>query len=148
MSSDDKWLCCDPSTFAVCSVLEVLGKGKHSKVYKARQKKTILYYAIKSVDISLKDRVLQEVCLGALALLWPPPAVVIVQKLAEYTGMIGFSGPASMCRSRPCTPCNTVTYCDTINGAYDVYLMLSQSTCCVSLTSEACFACCDGNDTG
>ena len=40
---------------------ETLGKGKHSTVYKARRKKTIQYYAIKSVDIAQKGRVLQEV---------------------------------------------------------------------------------------
>lgn len=49
-----------------CSVYEELGKGKHSTVYKARRKKTIHYYAIKSVDIAQKSRVLQEV-------LWPDP---------------------------------------------------------------------------
>ena len=49
------------------SVYEELGKGKHSTVYKARRKKTIHYYAIKSVDIAQKSRVLQEV-------LWPRPS--------------------------------------------------------------------------
>lgn len=43
------------------SVYQELGKGKHSTVYKARRKKTIHYYAIKSVDIAQKSRVLQEV---------------------------------------------------------------------------------------
>mmetsp|Transcript_37117 Transcript_37117/g.82576 ORF Transcript_37117/g.82576 Transcript_37117/m.82576 type:complete len:1288 (+) Transcript_37117:271-4134(+) len=42
-------------------IYEKLGRGKHSTVYKGRKKKTIQYYAIKSVDKSQKARVLQEV---------------------------------------------------------------------------------------
>jgi serine/threonine-protein kinase ULK4 len=38
-----------------------MGRGKHSVVYKGRKKKTIQYYAIKSVEKSQKSRVLQEV---------------------------------------------------------------------------------------
>ena len=43
------------------SIYEAIGRGRHSVVYKGRRKKTIDYYAIKSVDKSLKPRVLQEV---------------------------------------------------------------------------------------
>jgi hypothetical protein len=43
-----------------CSIYEKIGKGKHSVVYKGRKKKTIQYYAVKSVDKSQKARVLQE----------------------------------------------------------------------------------------
>jgi serine/threonine-protein kinase ULK4 len=42
-------------------IYEKIGHGKHSTVYKGRKKKSILYYAIKSVDKSQKPRVLQEV---------------------------------------------------------------------------------------
>jgi tRNA A-37 threonylcarbamoyl transferase component Bud32 len=45
---------------ASCSIYEAVGKGKHSVVYKGRRKKTIQYYAIKSVDKVEKARVLQE----------------------------------------------------------------------------------------
>ena len=44
-----------------CSMYEVIGTGKYSKVFKARKKSTIRYYAIKSVERSQKLRVLQEV---------------------------------------------------------------------------------------
>lgn len=44
-----------------CSIYDAIGKGKHSKVFKGREKKTIQYYAIKSVDKSERARVLQEV---------------------------------------------------------------------------------------
>lgn len=43
------------------SIYEKIGKGKHSVVYKGRKKKTIQYYAVKSVEKSQKARVLQEV---------------------------------------------------------------------------------------
>ena len=42
-------------------IYEAIGKGKHSTVYKGRRKKTIQYYAIKSVDKSQRPRVLREV---------------------------------------------------------------------------------------
>ncbi|XP_077232512.1 kinase family with ARM repeat domain-containing protein [Tasmannia lanceolata] len=42
-------------------IYEAIGRGKHSTVYKGRKKKTIEYYAIKSVDKSQKSKVLQEV---------------------------------------------------------------------------------------
>ncbi|GBG84170.1 hypothetical protein CBR_g38144 [Chara braunii] len=42
-------------------IYEAIGRGKHSVVYKGRKKKTIQYYAIKSVDKSQKSKVLQEV---------------------------------------------------------------------------------------
>ena len=42
-------------------IYEAIGRGKHSVVYKGRRKKTIQYYAIKSVDKSQRQRVLQEV---------------------------------------------------------------------------------------
>ncbi|XP_030508016.2 serine/threonine-protein kinase RUNKEL [Cannabis sativa] len=42
-------------------VYEAIGHGKCSTVYKGRKKKTIEYYAIKSVDKSQKNKVLQEV---------------------------------------------------------------------------------------
>ena len=42
-------------------IYEAIGRGKHSVVYKGRRKKTIQYYAIKSVDKSQRPRVLQEV---------------------------------------------------------------------------------------
>ena len=45
-----------------CSIYEAIGRGKHSVVYKGRKKKSIQYYAIKSVDKTQKPRVLQEVC--------------------------------------------------------------------------------------
>lgn len=47
-------------------IYEKVGQGKHSTVYKGRKKKTIQYYAIKSVDKNQKNRVLQEVCVLAL----------------------------------------------------------------------------------
>ncbi len=43
------------------SIYEALGRGKHSVVYKGRKKKSVSYYAIKSVEKSQKSRVLQEV---------------------------------------------------------------------------------------
>lgn len=52
-----------------CSIYEELGAGKHSKVYKGRKKKTIQYYAVKSVQKGQRARVQQEVC--ALRLPWP-----------------------------------------------------------------------------
>ncbi|CAM8911860.1 unnamed protein product [Rhodiola kirilowii] len=42
-------------------IYEAIGRGKHSTVYKGRKKKTIEYFAIKSVDKSQKNKVLQEV---------------------------------------------------------------------------------------
>ena len=42
-------------------IYESIGKGKHSVVYKGREKKTIQYYAVKSVEKSQRQRVLQEV---------------------------------------------------------------------------------------
>jgi serine/threonine protein kinase len=42
-------------------IYEAIGRGKHSVVYKGRRKKTIQYYAIKSVEKSQRPRVLQEV---------------------------------------------------------------------------------------
>ncbi|KAJ0979715.1 hypothetical protein J5N97_015189 [Dioscorea zingiberensis] len=42
-------------------VYEAIGRGKHSTVYKGRKKKTIEYYAIKSVEKSQRSKVLQEV---------------------------------------------------------------------------------------
>ncbi|XP_024394414.1 serine/threonine-protein kinase RUNKEL [Physcomitrium patens] len=42
-------------------IYEAIGRGKHSTVYKGRKKKTIEYYAIKSVEKSQKTKVLQEV---------------------------------------------------------------------------------------
>ncbi|CAH9076090.1 unnamed protein product [Cuscuta epithymum] len=41
-------------------IYEAIGHGKHSTVYKGRKKKTIEYFAIKSVDKSQKAKVLQE----------------------------------------------------------------------------------------
>jgi len=38
-----------------------IGKGRHSQVYKGRQKKTVEYVAIKRVDKALMDRVVNEV---------------------------------------------------------------------------------------
>jgi serine/threonine-protein kinase ULK4 len=46
-------------------IYDKIGKGKYSTVYKGRRKKTISYYAIKSVDKSQKARVLQEVRVAA-----------------------------------------------------------------------------------
>ncbi|XP_021291549.1 serine/threonine-protein kinase RUNKEL [Herrania umbratica] len=40
---------------------EAIGRGKYSNVYKGRKKKTIEYFAIKSVDKSQRSKVLQEV---------------------------------------------------------------------------------------
>ncbi|KAG9457566.1 hypothetical protein H6P81_002074 [Aristolochia fimbriata] len=42
-------------------IYEAIGRGKHSTVYKGRKKKSIEYYAVKSVDKSQKSKVLQEV---------------------------------------------------------------------------------------
>ncbi|KAL0019961.1 hypothetical protein WJX79_009290 [Trebouxia sp. C0005] len=42
-------------------IYEAIGRGKHSVVYKGRKKKSIQYYAIKSVEKTQKPRVLQEV---------------------------------------------------------------------------------------
>ncbi|XP_058076791.1 serine/threonine-protein kinase RUNKEL [Magnolia sinica] len=42
-------------------IYEAIGKGKHSTVYKGRKKKTIEYFAVKSVDKSQKNKLLQEV---------------------------------------------------------------------------------------
>ncbi|KAL2644142.1 hypothetical protein R1flu_011729 [Riccia fluitans] len=42
-------------------IYEAIGRGKHSTVYKGRKKKSIEYYAIKSVEKAQKTRVLQEV---------------------------------------------------------------------------------------
>ncbi|XP_073011436.1 serine/threonine-protein kinase RUNKEL [Typha latifolia] len=42
-------------------VYEAIGRGKHSTVYKGRMKKTIEYYAIKSVEKSQRSKVLHEV---------------------------------------------------------------------------------------
>eukprot|EP00854_Cymbomonas_tetramitiformis_P004153 gene4153-5131_t len=42
-------------------IYEAIGRGKHSVVYKGRKKKSIQYYAVKSVEKSQRPRVLQEV---------------------------------------------------------------------------------------
>ncbi|KAK1664018.1 hypothetical protein QYE76_052177 [Lolium multiflorum] len=42
-------------------VYEAIGRGKHSTVYKGRKKKTIEYFAVKSVDKSQRSKVLNEV---------------------------------------------------------------------------------------
>ncbi|XP_050217966.1 serine/threonine-protein kinase RUNKEL [Mercurialis annua] len=42
-------------------IYEAIGRGKYSTVYKGRKKKTIEYFAVKSVDKSQKTKVLQEV---------------------------------------------------------------------------------------
>ncbi|MED6121685.1 hypothetical protein PIB30_032454 [Stylosanthes scabra] len=42
-------------------IYEAIGRGKYSTVYKGRKKKTIEYFAIKSVDKSQKNKVLHEV---------------------------------------------------------------------------------------
>ncbi|KAL9232828.1 hypothetical protein vseg_007893 [Gypsophila vaccaria] len=42
-------------------VYEKIGSGKYSAVYKGRKKKTIEYFALKSVDKSHKSKILQEV---------------------------------------------------------------------------------------
>ncbi|XP_008796195.1 serine/threonine-protein kinase RUNKEL [Phoenix dactylifera] len=42
-------------------VYEAIGRGKHSVAYKGRKKKTIEYYAVKSVEKSQRSKVLQEV---------------------------------------------------------------------------------------
>ncbi|RDX89196.1 Serine/threonine-protein kinase RUNKEL, partial [Mucuna pruriens] len=42
-------------------IYEAIGRGKYSTVYKGRKKKTIEYFAIKSVDKSHKTKVLEEV---------------------------------------------------------------------------------------
>ena len=45
---------------------EEIGHGKHSTVYKGRQRGSIQYFAIKSVDKSKRSRVLNEVSLSTL----------------------------------------------------------------------------------
>lgn len=42
-------------------IYDSVGRGRYSVVYKGRRKKTIQYYAIKSVEKQQKQRVLQEV---------------------------------------------------------------------------------------
>lgn len=42
-------------------IYEAIGRGKYSTVYKGRKKKSIEYFAIKSVDKSQKNKLLQEV---------------------------------------------------------------------------------------
>ncbi|CAI8594735.1 unnamed protein product [Vicia faba] len=42
-------------------IYEAIGRGRYCTVYKGRKKKTIEYFAIKSVDKSQKNKVLQEV---------------------------------------------------------------------------------------
>ncbi|KAJ1283149.1 hypothetical protein BS78_03G106800 [Paspalum vaginatum] len=42
-------------------VYEAIGRGKHSTVYKGRKKKTIEYFAVKSVDKSQRSKVVNEV---------------------------------------------------------------------------------------
>ncbi|GAQ82018.1 Serine-threonine protein kinase FUSED [Klebsormidium nitens] len=42
-------------------IYETIGRGKHSVVYKGRKKKTIQYFAVKSVEKLQKPKVLQEV---------------------------------------------------------------------------------------
>ncbi|KAL5066422.1 hypothetical protein RYX36_028159 [Vicia faba] len=42
-------------------IYEAIGHGRYSTVYKGRKKKTIEYFAIKSVDKSQKNKVFQEV---------------------------------------------------------------------------------------
>ncbi|CAK7332871.1 unnamed protein product [Dovyalis caffra] len=42
-------------------IYEAIGRGKYSSVYKGRKKKTIEYFAVKSVDKSQKSKVLHEV---------------------------------------------------------------------------------------
>eukprot|EP01059_Diplonema_ambulator_P036517 TRINITY_DN9115_c0_g1_i3.p1 TRINITY_DN9115_c0_g1~~TRINITY_DN9115_c0_g1_i3.p1 ORF type:complete len:1157 (+),score=377.92 TRINITY_DN9115_c0_g1_i3:339-3809(+) len=42
-------------------IYEEIGRGRHSTVYKGRLKKTVEYYAIKSVDKAQRSRVLNEV---------------------------------------------------------------------------------------
>ncbi|ESW19849.1 hypothetical protein PHAVU_006G160500 [Phaseolus vulgaris] len=42
-------------------IYEAIGRGRYSTVYKGRKKKTIEYFAIKSVDKSQKTKVLEEV---------------------------------------------------------------------------------------
>ncbi|KAE8735000.1 1-deoxy-D-xylulose 5-phosphate synthase family protein [Hibiscus syriacus] len=42
-------------------IYEAIGRGKYSTVYKGRKKKTIEYFAIKSVEKSQRNKVLQEV---------------------------------------------------------------------------------------
>lgn len=42
-------------------IYEAIGHGKYSTVYKGRKKKSIEYFAIKSVDKSHKSKILQEV---------------------------------------------------------------------------------------
>ena len=54
--------CEEVPTNYCCSIYEAIGRGKHSVVYKGRKKKSIQYYAIKSVEKTQKPRVLQEVC--------------------------------------------------------------------------------------
>ncbi len=46
---------------ATYSIYDKIGRGKASVVYKGRKKKTIQYYAVKSVEKGQKSRVLQEV---------------------------------------------------------------------------------------
>ncbi|WOK98161.1 serine/threonine-protein kinase RUNKEL [Canna indica] len=42
-------------------IYEAIGRGKHSVVYKGRKKKTIEYFAIKSVEKSQRSKILHEV---------------------------------------------------------------------------------------
>ncbi|KAD2034903.1 hypothetical protein E3N88_41985 [Mikania micrantha] len=53
----------EPSLFNMnhYHIYEAIGQGKYSTVYKGRKKKSIEYFALKSVDKSHKSKVLQEV---------------------------------------------------------------------------------------
>jgi serine/threonine-protein kinase ULK4 len=48
---------------------EEIGRGKYSIVYKARKKKTIQYFAVKSVEKQYRDKVLNEVSMNQRSLL-------------------------------------------------------------------------------
>ena len=64
---------------------DAVGKGRHSTVYKGRQKDTVEYLAIKRVDKAQKDRVYNE--------------VYIMHKMAGHPHRLRF--PAQAAKSAP-----------------------------------------------
>lgn len=72
--------CCSGSTCAApchaCSIHEIIGRGRQSKVYKARLKQSLEYVVVKACSKDLKARVLQEV--RPLCSAWGPIRAYLV----------------------------------------------------------------------
>ena len=95
------------------SIYESIGKGMHSVVYKGRKKKTIMYYAIKSVQKSQKQRVHQEARLNLAAA--PCRCRPFAQRWVRARGAC--SRRPRACRSRPSMTLCTPTSCASTAGA-------------------------------